>query len=98
MSSKKKYFDDVDILTSRPEGMDYTEYKQRMKAQNQVIKQYLKGEFIHLSKLFPSAQVLAHFGLRPDATKADIFKTAKTKGNESVGLIIKGFTYIKGDK
>lgn len=92
---KQKYFDDVDILTSRPEGMEYTEYKQRMKAQKKVIKQYLKGEFIHLSKLLPTAEVLAHFGLKPNATRAEIYITAKTPGKESAALLLRGFTYVK---
>ena len=90
-----KYFDDLNIITARPEGMDYTEYKQRMKAQKKVIKQYLKGEIIHLSKLYKSSAVLAHFGLKPNATSRDIYLKSLEPGNESAMLLLRGFTYVK---
>jgi len=96
MDSKQKYCDDVDILTSRPEGMEYSEYKARIRAQRKVIKQYLKGEFIHVSKLYKSAEVLAHFGFKPNASDAEIYVEAmKDESKQAAMLMLKGFTYIK---
>lgn len=92
---KQKYFDDVDILTSRPEGMEYSEYKARMKAQKQVIKQYLKGEMIHLSKLYKHPEVLKHFGFSENASDAEIYVTAMKEDDKKTALLmLKGLTYV----
>lgn len=93
--NKQRYFDDVDILTNRPEGMPYDEYKARMKAQKKVIKQYLKGEMIHLSKLYPHSIIMDNFKLKHNATPEEIIKTAIATGNQKMMLLIKGLTYEK---
>jgi len=94
------YFDDVDILTSRPEGMPYEEYKGRMRAQKKIIKMYLKGELIHLSKLYPHPKVLKRFGLPTDRplTPADIIQAAQQDGNQDAILLLRGHTYERSDK
>lgn len=41
---------DYGILTNRPEGMDYKEYKAIRKYQKKAIKQYLKGTLVDNQK------------------------------------------------
>lgn len=94
-STKERFFDTVDIITSRPEGMTRDEYKARMKAQNKVIKQYLKGEIVHTSKLYPTKEIVAHFGLKEGFTVQDILEVAQQEGKESVLLLLRGFTYAR---
>lgn len=96
-STEKRYFDDYGMLTNRPEGMDKDEYKIRVKAQNKVIKEYLKGKFIHISKLLPTPAVLEKLGFAKDhyPTTAEILIHSKTKGNEMSILLLKGYTYEK---
>jgi hypothetical protein len=94
-AATQKYFDDVDILTARPEGMDYDEYKARMRAQKKVIKQYLKGEMFHVSKLYPHPEILKQLGVTEGMGYNDIFMTAMKTGDANMMLLVKGRTYEK---
>lgn len=69
------------IITARPEGMKYEDYKTYMRAQKKAIKQYLKGRLVHLSKLYPSPKVLA-------LLKEEEYKDLAI-------LLHKGNTYVK---
>lgn len=92
-SEKERFFDNVDVLTSRPEGMPYDEYKKRMKAQKKVIKQYLKGELIHVSKLYPSKEMLANLDLKRLPSVFELASMEKHSLTESLWLFYKGKTY-----
>lgn len=48
----------MDILTKRPEGMEFKQYKALMKVQKAVIKRKLKGNIVWLAKLYPSREVI----------------------------------------
>lgn len=92
-TAKSKYFDNVDIITRRPDGMDYDEYKSLMRSQKKMIKLYLKGELTFLSKLYRAPEVMARFGLTMESTPVDIYKASQVKGQEAAMLLLKGRTY-----
>lgn len=93
-SEKERFFDNVDIITSRPEGMSKEDYKARMKAQKKTIKQYLKGELVHLSKIYPTEDILAYFGLSRNSSTLEIFaKAREDKKFQAAMLLLKGLTY-----
>lgn len=48
----------MEILTKRPEGMDFEEYKVARATQGRVIDRKKKGSIVWLSKLYPSQNVL----------------------------------------
>ena len=70
-----------EIITSRPEGMPYEDYKVYRKAQKKAIKKYLKGTIVHLSKLYPTTKVLQML--------------AEKEYESLIPLLTKGVTYIK---
>lgn len=72
---------EFNIITRKPDGMPYDDYKTYMKAQKKAIKKYLKGNLIHLSKLYPTTNVLALL--------------AEPEYKDMVILLTKGQTYIK---
>lgn len=72
---------DFEILTKRPEGMEYADYKAYMRAQKRAIKKYLKGTVVHLAKLYPTPDVLRML--------------AEEEYSELAILLTKGHTYIK---
>ena len=41
--TRKTSFDDVEILTKRPENMPYKQYKELLKKQRDYLKRYKKG-------------------------------------------------------
>lgn len=87
------YFNEADILTSRPKDMEYDEYKARMRAQKKIIKQYLKGEMVHLSKLYPHQAILDKFKLPHNPTKQDIIDKAVETQDSTIILLLTGNTY-----
>lgn len=94
---ENRFFDNYTFLHERPEGMSREEYKERRRAEKKVIKQYLKGELIHLSKLYPTPEMLDHFGLPVHARPSEIIMMSTVKGKEHCMLFLKGFTYYKKD-
>lgn len=46
------------IITARPKGMPYDDYKTYLRSQSKAIKQYKRGKLIWLSKLFPTVDVM----------------------------------------
>ena len=48
----------MEIITSRPEGMDFKQYKLMQKIQKKTIKKHLKGKIVWLAKLEPTPAVL----------------------------------------
>jgi hypothetical protein len=48
----------MDIITSRPEGMSFEDYKAIMATQKRVLDRKKKGSIVWLSKLYPSNKVL----------------------------------------
>jgi len=90
-----KLFDGINIITSRPEGMEWGAYKGLMKAQKKLIKKYLRGRVFHLSKLYPSQVVMQELGIPMNATKAEILVASQTPGKEVAILLLKGYTYEK---
>lgn len=50
----------MEIITSRPEGMSYQEYKTKRMINDKVLKHYLRGKIVWLSKLEPTPQVMEH--------------------------------------
>lgn len=47
----------MDIITTRPEGMDFKKYKALMKLQDINMKHKLKGQIVWVAKLFPCTKV-----------------------------------------
>lgn len=48
----------MDILNERPTGMDFDEYKAKLKLQKIIIKRKKKGNIIWLAKLHNSPEVI----------------------------------------
>ena len=94
----EKYFDNYEFLLKRPEGMSTEEYREKRKAQKKVIKMYLKGQMVHLSKLYPTPEVLKHFCFTKMPSALEIYAKSLEPGNESVMLLLKGFTYYARTK
>lgn len=44
---KEELSENMEILTSRPEGMDYSDYKEYLKLQKKWIKNRLKGSLVY---------------------------------------------------
>jgi len=73
----------MELITSRPEGMSYEDYKTYLKAQNKALKYYKKGKVAWLSKLYPTHEVLQ------ELVKND------WQGENSLGrLLNKGETFV----
>ena len=69
------------IITNRPEDMAYADYKTYMRAQKKAIKKYLRGHVVHLSKLYPTT---------------DVLKLLSEKEYSGMAILLtKGNTYIK---
>lgn len=73
----------MDIITARPEGMSYEEYKMYRKAQDKAYKKYKKGRLVWLSKLYPTYEVLEELG-----------KNGWTGENSMGRLLNKGETFV----
>ena len=73
----------MNIITERPEGMSYEDYKTYLKAQDKTLKQYKKGRLVWLSKLYPTQEVLQ-----------ELVKN-NWQGEDSLGrLLNKGETFV----
>ena len=75
----------MDILNGRPEGMDFKEYKAKLKLQKILIKHKKKGKLVWLSKLHNSKEVVEQL--------------AEAKMIDTLGkLLYKGQTFIGNTK
>lgn len=81
MEEETKELESFEIMTRRPEGMAYEDYKTYMRAQKKAIKKYLKGRLFHLSKLHPTKEVM------------NLLQEEEYK--EMSSLLFKGRTYVK---
>lgn len=69
------------IITKRPDDMPYDDYKTYIKVQKKAIKKHLKGNYVWISRLYPTANILELVG-------TDEYKAMAP-------LLLKGATYIK---
>ncbi len=71
----------IELITKRPDDMDFDDYKLYMKIQKKGLKKYLKGRNVWISKLHPTPEIL-------EAVAEEEYK-------EFAQLLTRGATYIK---
>lgn len=72
----------MDILNGRPEGMDFDEYKAKLKLQKILIKHKKKGNIVWLAKLHNSPVVVKQL---IDAKLVDTLGQLLHKGQTFIG-------------